>query len=715
MILVSRLSLLTWIRLSPVLIASRPRPCGPLRLSYFEATRGGLTALRIWTRFGFVVGSPVDFSYVDVLLPDGSLAGPRVEQEDTLAFSAEVAADLFDGHPVLQRFGATDARSRLFLDRCLAESVTPMLMEITVAAWFGRTQRGAGDGPTVLVTSCSPWADRLERYARERGVTLKYDRWSLGRPKPRLSDAGRIVGAACRAARARLRRWARRGSRPPGAPALGQTPPRAVVAISYYGKGVGLDPGCNSDLFWVPFADLAPGQALLYFSAPDDPLDASKLQTLERQGVCAMAVSRGATIGAGPMWRRVPDYPALWKRVRRLARAAVGWPRRGARLQCWLVLNLAYFSLRISLWRAFFASHRVGISVDYDVVDDRLAADLALAELGGVSVSFQRHDEPVPNLHRARAVDVHFGFGPRQVAIERASRSSIGEFVVSGYPFDQAFVRVRANARALRHRLEARGAKFVVCFFDEHSLTDPRRGPSHAYRAENYRFLLERLLADPTLGLVFKPKKASTLRARLGDHVRLLDRALVTGRCALFEEGVVATPVLPCEASQAADVAIGLLFGTTAGFESALAGTPTLFLDRERTLDHPLYEMGPGRVVFADWESLWRGLEAYRRDPHSQPGFGVWSPTIERLDPYRDGRAAERIGRYIGWLAEELSAGAPPAQAISAASKRFSDRWGAEMIVRRDQAIPRPDAGVDELATVAARYGSCEGEGRRCS
>lgn len=702
MTLVSRLSLATWVRLAPALIAARLRSRRPLPLAYFEATRAGLVMLALLSRLRLAVGSPADFSYVDVLLPDGSLAGPRVRAEDSLAFSAAVSADLFDGHAVLHRCSATDARTMLFLERCLAESVTPVLMEITVAGWLGREQRRPRGGATVLVTSRPPWVRQLERYARERGVTLKYDRWSIGRPNLKLSDAGRLLGLAWRVARARLQRLTRRGHTPVAA-APREPACQPVVAVSYQGKGVGLDPGRNSDLFWVPFAEFAPGQALLYFSAPDDPLDTSKLHTLNAHAIRTVAISPGAAAGAVPMWRRAPDYTALWKRIRRLARAAVTWPRRGLRLQCWLVLNLAYLSLRVSLWRSFFAQHRVRINVDYaDWVIDRLAADVALAELGGVSVSFQRSDEPVPHLHRARAVDVHFAFGSGQVAIERASRSSIGEFVISGYPFDQAFERVKANASALRHRLEAHGARFVVCFFDENSVSDARRGPTHAYRAENYRFLLERLLADPTLGLVFKPKKASTLRARLGDHVRLLDRALVTGRCVLFEEGQVATPVLPCEASQAADIAIGLLFASTAAFESALAGTRTLFLDRERVLDHPLYELGSGRVVFADWPSLWRALEAYRRDPRSQPGFGIWSPTIERLDPYRDGYAALRIGRYIGWLARALSAGAPPAQAMAVASRKFADRWGADMIVGQNRSAGVSGA-IDQMAEVSAR------------
>jgi len=129
-------------------------------------------------------------------------------------------------------------------------------------------------------------------------------------------------------------------------------------------------------------------------------------------------------------------------------------------------------------------------------------------------------------------------------------------------------------------------------------------------------------------------------------------------------------------------VAIGLLIGGTAAMESALTGTPTLLIDRERPTGHPLSELEKGEVVFQDWDSLWRALSAYRRDPASVPGFGAWSPMLDELDSFRDGRAAERIGSYIGWLAEGLGKGLSREETMELARQRYVAIWGDDKVVR---------------------------------
>ena len=164
----------------------------------------------------------------------------------------------------------------------------------------------------------------------------------------------------------------------------------------------------------------------------------------------------------------------------------------------------------------------------------------------------------------------------------------------------------------------------ILSYFDENSLPDDRWHTGHEFMRENYYFLLEKVLREPWLGLVIKPKTPKSLRQRLGPVVVMLDQALATGRCHVFFTGPLQSSHPPAEAAMASDFAIhGNLSAATAGFESALSGVPTLLLDREGWKASPLYDLGIGKVVFENWEDLWAAILEYRRRSGGVPRQGV--------------------------------------------------------------------------------------------
>ena len=352
-----------------------------------------------------------------------------------------------------------------------------------------------------------------------------------------------------------------------------------------------------------------------------------------------------------------------------------GLPRPG--IDWWIRGAAVRFILSYSYWRCFFKSLNIKVHVDHgDWSAERVASDQALADLSGVSVSYQRSAEDFPSTLWSSAVDVRFNFSVADVEAKRESNAYIDQ---SGYTSDHAFSLVKPRAATLKKQLEEKGATFVVCFMDGNSVDDKRRFFTHENRAEDYRYLLEKLLADPELGLIFKPKKPKSLRQRLEQVAALLDEAMATGRCFIFEEAsATSTEALPCEASLVADVAIALLWGPTPGIESALAGTPTMFIDRAPLNYHPLYALGEGEVVFKEWDSLWGRIMASRKDPAFMPSFGNGSAKLDEFDPFRDGRAAERIGSYIGWTAKGLQEGLSSGETMVRARERYVKLWGAD-------------------------------------
>ena len=104
-----------------------------------------------------------------------------------------------------------------------------------------------------------------------------------------------------------------------------------------------------------------------------------------------------------------------------------------------------------------------------------------------------------------------------------------------------------------------------------------------------------------------------------------------------------------------------------------------------------MYQLGLGRVVFTNWTDTWSAIVNHRNAPGGVPGLGDWSSMIEELDPFRDGRAAERMGTYILWLINGFKAGLDRDTVLMDAAERYVSRWGKDKVNRVDgsAAIPK--------------------------
>lgn len=274
-----------------------------------------------------------------------------------------------------------------------------------------------------------------------------------------------------------------------------------------------------------------------------------------------------------------------------------------------------------------------------------------------------------------------FGFSAVSADMERRAGSRIPYYVVTGYLGDHRFAALRAEAQHVRQQLHQRGVKHILAYSDENSHADERWSFGHGMTRENYAFLLERVLEEPWLAVLMKPKIPSTLRQRLGPVAELLERAEATGRCLVYEGGALHGSCPPAAAALAADVMVhGHLCAATAGVEAALAGVPTLMLDREGWSVSPLYRLGVGRVVFTEWPALWKACREHWERPGGVPGFGDWSPMLQELDPFRDGRAAERMGTYLQWLLEGFREGLDRDTVMANAAERYTALWGKDKV-----------------------------------
>lgn len=695
-----------WCAMVPRLLARRLRRSpvkGCLVIEHSPAALRLANAMRPLTGVAVEV---LQFRLIELRDDQGLLLRLRVASQDIVGVQEGILTE-----PVFQAAVkmATPATKRLptFLAKAISTigftergTLWRTLLTIHVCVRALR-QRGLAESTAMVLLERQPWLKAIRRYAARYRLDIRavsppfnLERW-LRRHLPAwvkllLRDA---------------KRWwyvRKQRSAPAPRPSASVTAPpaptearRPRIAVEYTGH-LNLDnPARHSDLFFWQQSSLSGEDMLVTFKLAADPFDRAKLAELAAHGMRALVLDPAATtVPEAPFFRHEP-------RARQRQRVLRGGGIEGR----WLRAQLAEYDAARDYWEDLFATHGIKIFLTWFKYDGwHCAIGDAMEALGGITAVYQRAYESHPLLETTIHADLVFGFSRAGVELERCTQSVIPYYVMTGYLGDHRVPLLREEAKRVRELLLGRGAQRIIAFTDESSRDDARWHTGHQFQRDNYMFLLEKVLAEPWFGLVVKPKCSANLRQRLGPVAELLAKAEATGRCFVYEGGALQVPYPPAVAAMAADVMVhGHLAAGTAGLESALAGVPTLLLDREGWSVSPLYRLGIGRVAFTDWESLWKACLEHWGRAGGVPQFGDWSLMLDELDPFRDGRAAERMGTYLQWLLEGFKAGLSRETVLADAAERYASRWGREHIVQIGGGTVRPLASREAEPATAGR------------
>lgn len=451
------------------------------------------------------------------------------------------------------------------------------------------------------------------------------------------------------------------------------------LGLEYYGQFNLKNPEFYSDFFFLQASSFSAQDLVTFFHLPAFPLDKEKWEDLNRMGIQPILLD--------PRIRGIPNVPCL-KPLFRFHSPKVNLPRflldpLNHMERQWLKSTLQDYESQKKHWLYVFSNSNVRLYLSWFKFEaTHCAIADALRELGGVMAIYQRALDTTPFVESQMDTDIVFGYSNFVANVERENGSRIPYFVITGYLGDHRFEPLKEKASLLRAKLMKKEVRKIIAYMDEGSSPDARWHTGHEFMQVNYEFLLQKVLDHPWLGLILKPKLPATLRQRLGRVSELLEAAIATGRCYLYEGGNHHSGYPPAIAALSADVAVhGHLCAATAGMECALAGIPTLLMDREGWGISPLYDLGIGKVVFKDWDSLWEACLENWKGSQGVPGFGDWSPFLDQLDPFRDGRAAERMGTYLKWMMEDFKAGCDRKTVMANAAERYSKMWGSDKVL----------------------------------
>lgn len=706
-VFVDRLTVWSLLRIAATKSAS-------MHLYYIDLSSQGKRAFQFLRRVGAIRADLRPFEYFlgELRGEDGQCLFVEQLSTDVRELSLRILREVLENDLLVASLGKVLGRERclFFFTKLLAAEIEEPCVQINAVEWFLRTQGSAAAGHSVFLVRHRWWFKYLKTYAASLGVRLEAYRephspvGAWGRPLVK------VIGFLIRGANPRA------GSGSRGAPSRLSTVPEPgqprtlwgasgppLVAFHPSVRKISFDPKDSSEFFWFPDSQIPGDQVLVYFTRSDVPATEEAASYLQAHGIRAVAMAPGATrTPRVPVWRRTELYEQTRRQiVRAVLKNLVAPAARGPRLSARHLPDARLLIDAYAFWYDFFVTNRVRIQINnYDWIPTNMAAEMAIEAAQGISVSYQYTvGSGDAKFRYAPSAHVVFGFSTDFERALRLTASPTEHVVVIGFPFDRAISAVRARAAQRRAELKKAGADFIICYFDENSSNHRNGTVSHGDLAEDYTYLLTRLLADDSLGLVLKPKKPLTLSQRIAGVRDLMERAHATGRCLVLDGGGYTTDVLPTEAAQVADIAVGKIVGRTATLESYLSGVPTLLLDKESWHSSPFYPWGRNTVVFENWDDLFAAVMRYRDNPASAPGFGDWSPLIERLDAFRDGKAGMRMGQYLRSLMTALEDGASGEAAMSSASAQFAAVWGSDKSARLHAS--KPAGSPTKVAQVA--------------
>jgi len=458
-----------------------------------------------------------------------------------------------------------------------------------------------------------------------------------------------------------------------------------LIAAWYTGKTVTFDLKKRSDFFWFLKSEIPHEQVLVYFDRKDIPVTEEMAGILKREEVKFLALSRSATTSKDILvWSPTAKYKKLktslfWLIFKTYLLNVI----RLRITPFFFIINMLYFARQYAYWHDFFGSTNVKININpADLFKSNIPMILALDENRGVNISYHWSNLDFSSTAMSNCSDVMFSFGPAYKWVWEANHSAIDNLIYCGYITDYSFKEVKENSLIIRKQLLDRGVKFILCYFDENSMDDRMAVITNERSAGIYKYLIEKMLQDETLGLIFKPGYPKTLYQRLSSIADLIDKAKTSGRCIFMDKGSYVTERYPTEAAQAADLCVGLLLSGTVTLESYLSGLPVIFLDLEKLYSNPVYEWGKGKIVFDSLDDLFSAIQKYRKNPQSMPGFGDLSSWAKGKDLFKDGNASLRMGQYINWLLEMFNQGKTREEAIEYANQRYAELWGKENVVK---------------------------------
>ena len=451
---------------------------------------------------------------------------------------------------------------------------------------------------------------------------------------------------------------------------------QGIIACHYT---QGIDPSRRNDLNWYRESGISPEQVLIYFDKNNTDSISGKLisrqiiKKVENCGFKWVSLEKGIIEGKDENYWHPHEKPKNLFIEKGIAQNKV---------EKWIVDVANDLLAQVHYWRSFYDDFNVKINY---TPEEGLAKNIAQAIAfdiekinSGFLVGKQRSEIFLP--HSLYCIGYHpkhvfFVWNKRLGRYFSPNYNQNDVLVITGYTNELFKENEDMSNLSIFQKLRSVGVNFIIALFD--NMYGPDVHYSKKGMTEFYQSILQWVIDDSTIGLVIKSKKPAVVKNLPMIHP-LLNKALKTNRCIKIENEL---GFFPSEASSGADMAIGCGI-SSALIEAVIGGCRGIHYDMTHLKNHEFYKWGYEKIIFNDIYRMISALKRYKKNPDDEPELGVWSPYLDKLDPFKDGKGGERIGSYMRWLLESLDEGKSRNEALQYANKLYSEQWGSDKVMQ---------------------------------
>jgi hypothetical protein len=434
----------------------------------------------------------------------------------------------------------------------------------------------------------------------------------------------------------------------------------------------GMDKSQRDDLYWWRNSSIAADHLIYMFENIIQPTP-DKVKQVKDFGIKSVALNPPFPGDWPNLLVRIKNGPSFLQSLRKLIFITkLAWKTTSSVEFSRAVLALAIwqYSCGGKLAEIYKTLNLKGVFHYEEAGMDIISLASVMNDSMRIGAPWSSHTGINQTTHRSYQVCFLWGNHDAQIALDSGSISR--SLLIAGcFVSDLSNKEAQQGAEMAAKKMRNRGVRYILTLIDNSPIC-----PNF------YRFFLQWLLEDSRLGLLIK-SKGKAWKAICSDGLNgLVECANDTQRMYVLDSGSS-----PADTALLSDFTVGIT-NIAALVVSALKGARVIFLDYERVDQGPqkpyciLHSLGPNRCVFYEPDLLRQAIVDYFENPALNPSLGDVTPILDQLDPFRDGKASQRIGEFVAWYLEELDNGLNAENAVCSATDKYADKWGADKVIR---------------------------------
>jgi len=582
----------------------------------------------------------------------------RYEVEAAAADYAIKISNIIKDEPTYKQIEGvlSSHKTIMYFQKVIKTEIYSAVRDYCVIKWYQRNHRSLVQQDLEVVVPDTGIFRILVRLFVDQGVCFKFVR---DRSKNRLKELVKKMIDLYSSFRFRRQRRCLCSAKP-------------MIALQYT-EGFDLDR--RSDIVWYSQSRIDPAQVLIYFDGTK-PISHKVLRAVNDLGMRHVFLKRGLfadhRLGFNQVFSREDFWHPSAKDVRQITGRIKVSPRNG--VENWIIRIGQKLLSEVAYWAAFYKNFNIklhfitgegqatyiaqGIAFDMNFLGSGFLVGKQRSEFTTVTRTFLGH----------YPADILFTWNKRAQKYLGSDISCAQANIPVGYSNDFVFKKKFKEAKHIKEKFRKNGVNFILALFD--NVHAPEYQFSTEMMESFYLSILRWVLAEKDVGLIIKSKKPRVLK-NLPQVIPILEQAQLTERCICLENEFGRLPV---DAAAASDMVVGIGI-STAVIESVISGCRGIHCDLTSMRSNEFYQWGTERIIFDDLNRLMSALKCFKEDKAKEPDLGDWSPFLDQLDPFRDGRAGERMGSYLRWCLEGFEAGLDSQAILEQANSKFTKEW----------------------------------------